>query len=126
MRKHKKKCSVYVGFIDLEKIYNRVNREVLWQVLRMHYVGDKLLNGIKSMYVNILACIRGKVGESESFRINNGVKQGCIMSLWLFNIYMDAVRKEVKMGIGRREESGDCLTSFMQITWFCVVSWRKT
>ena len=40
MRKHEKKCSVYVGFIDLEKTYNRVNREVLWQVLRMYYVGD--------------------------------------------------------------------------------------
>ena len=76
MRKHKKKCSVYVGFIDLEKTYNRVNREVLWQVLRMHYVGDKLLNGIKSMYVNILACVRIKGGMREQFRIDSGVRQG--------------------------------------------------
>ena len=40
--------------------------------------------------------------ESEQFRIDSGVKQGCIMSLWLFNLYMDGVMKEVKMGIGRR------------------------
>ena len=43
--------------------------------------------------------------ESEQFRIDSGVKQGCIMSLWLFNLYMDGVMKEVKMGIGRRQVS---------------------
>ena len=65
-------------------------------------------------------------GENECFRINNGVRQGCIMFPWLFNVYIDAVMKEVKMGIGRREESRDCLASCMQMTWFCVVSRRKT
>ena len=43
---------MYVGFIDLEKTYDRVNREALWQVLRMYNVGSKLLGGIKSMYVD--------------------------------------------------------------------------
>ena len=33
------KCRVNVDFIDLEKIYDRVNREALWQVLRMYNVG---------------------------------------------------------------------------------------
>ena len=49
------------------------------------------------------------------------------MSSWLFNVYMDSVMNEVKiMGMGRREESGDCLVSCMQMTWFYVVSWRRT
>ena len=39
---------VYVGFMDLEKIYGKVSREALWQVLRMFYMYGKLLNGIKS------------------------------------------------------------------------------
>ena len=39
MRKHKIKNRVYVSFIDLEKTYDRVNREGLWQVLRMYDVG---------------------------------------------------------------------------------------
>ena len=30
-----------------------------------------------------------------------GVRQGCAMSLWLLNVHMDAVIKEVKVGIGR-------------------------
>ena len=39
-----RKQKVYVGFMDLEKTYDRVNREALWQGLRMYDVGDKLLN----------------------------------------------------------------------------------
>ena len=51
-----------MGFIDLENAYDSVNREALWQVLRMYNVGDKLLNGIKSRYVDISACVRVKGG----------------------------------------------------------------
>ena len=44
-------------------VYDRVNRKSLWQVLRIYDVGDTLLNGIKSMFVNSLACVRVKRGE---------------------------------------------------------------
>ena len=60
-----KKRRVYVGFIDLEKVYDRVSRKSLWQMLRMYDVGGKLLNGIKSMYVDSSACVRIKEGISE-------------------------------------------------------------
>ena len=36
--KAREKKRVYVGFIDLEKAYDRANREALWQVLRMYDV----------------------------------------------------------------------------------------
>ena len=72
--------------MDLEKAYDRVNREALWQVLRMYDVGGKILIGIKRMYVNSLSCVRVMGGENECCRINSGVRQGCIMSPWLFNI----------------------------------------
>ena len=113
----REKSGVYVGFIDLEKMYDRGNREALWQVL-----GGKLVIGINTMYVDSLACVRVKGGESEQFRIDIGVRQGCMKSPLLFNVNMDTVMKEVKMGRGRRRESGDYLTSCMQMTWFCVVS----
>ena len=113
-----KKCGVYMSFIDLEKVYDMVSREALWELLRMYHMGGKLLNVIKSMYVNSLGNVRVKGGESQCFRINSGVRQGCIMSPWLFTVYMAAVMEEVKMEMGRREESGDCLASCMQMTWF--------
>ena len=43
-----------------------------------------------------------KGGESERFRIDSGVRQGYIMSSWLFIVYIDGVMKEVKRGVGRR------------------------
>ena len=60
--------------------------------------GCKLMSEIKSMYL----VFRVKGGKSERFRIDSGVRQGCIISPWFFNVYMDAVMKEVKLGMGRR------------------------
>ena len=63
------------GFYVPGEAYDRVNREALWQVLKKYDVGGKLLYGIKSVYVKILACVRVKGCESECFNINSGVRQ---------------------------------------------------
>ena len=76
--------------------------------------------------VNSLVCLRVKWGERECFMIDSGMRQCCIMSLWLFNLYMDTVMKEVKMRMGRKGENGDYLVSCMQMIWFCVASRKKT
>ena len=65
-------------------------------------MGVKLLSGIKSKNVDSSAFVRVKDGESEWFRIDSEVRQGGIMSPWLFNVYMDAVLKKVKMGMGMK------------------------
>ena len=55
----------------LEKEYDRINKEGLCQVMRMYGAGDKLLfiNRYQEYYVNSLASIRGKEGESNLFKI---------------------------------------------------------
>ena len=58
-------------FMDLEKVYDMVNREALLQVVRMYDVSGKLLNGVKSMYVDNLACVRVKGRYGVYFRINS-------------------------------------------------------
>ena len=100
MRKHDKTCRVYVCFMDLEKAYDRVNREALWQALRRYDVGGKLSSGINRGYVNSGARARVNGGESERLSIDSGVRQGFILSPWLFNVYMDAMVKDIKMGMG--------------------------
>ena len=50
MKNLETKNEVYVGF-NLEKAYDRVNREALWQVLRMYDVGGKLFSEIKEYVV---------------------------------------------------------------------------
>ena len=81
--------------------------------------GGKLLGGIKSMYADSLVCVKVKWGGSEQFRIDSVVRQGSIMSLWLFK---GAVMKKLKMGLGRmgvrslEEMNRDSLASCMQMT----------
>ena len=53
------------------------------------------------MLIVYLACAR--VGRGESFKIDSGVRQGCIMSPWLFTVNIDA-EKKVKMGVTFLEE----------------------
>ena len=77
--------------MDLEEACDKVNKEALWQVLRMYDVVGKLLNDIMS--VKSLGCARIKECENECLRIDNGVKQVCIMSPWVFNVDMDKVMK---------------------------------
>ena len=68
--------------------------------MRMYDVGGKLLNGIKGVNIKGLGCVRVKGCESECFRIDSGVRQVCIISPWIFNVYTDAVMKELKMRTG--------------------------
>ena len=120
---------MYVSFMDLQKAYDRVNREAVWQVLRMYDVGGKLLNGIKSMYINSLAYVRVKGGESECSRINSDVTRVYHVPLGLQCTYgrSDEGGKnwegsEIRGG----GKSGGCRQSCMKRTWFYVASRRKT
>ena len=54
-------------------------------------VRGQLLPEIKVFYQNVSACVRVDGELSDSFDIKIGVRQGCVMSLWLFNVYMDGV-----------------------------------
>ena len=53
------------------------------------------------MYEKSEACVRVCREEGEWFEASVSLRQGCVMSLWLFNLFMDAAMKEV------REKAGD-------------------
>ena len=85
---------VFSVFIDLEKAYDRVDRLLLWKVLAEYGVNGKLLRAIQAMYDNSRACVRMSGRESGLFQIDKGVRQGCVMSPWLFNVFLDACMHE--------------------------------
>ncbi len=60
----------------------------------------KLLSAIKSFYEAASARVKINGEISEHFEIKVGLRQGCVMSPWLFNIYMDGVMREVKGKVG--------------------------
>ena len=61
------------------------------------------MSEIKSIHNGSSACVRIKCGEIEWLRTDSRVRQRCIMTPWLFTVYLDAVMKEVKIGMGKRE-----------------------
>ncbi len=62
-------------------------------------MGGKLFEGIKSLYENASASVWVNGELSESFDVEVGVRQGSVMSPWLFNIYMDECIREIKVGV---------------------------
>jgi len=82
--------------VDLEKAYDRVDRELLWKVLRTYGVNGALMRAVKSLYENSKACVIVQGKESDWFKVGQGVRQGCTMSPWLFNIFMDNIVREAK------------------------------
>ncbi len=69
------------------------------EVLRIYGVGGKLLSAIKSFYEAASACVKINGETGEHYEIKVGLRQGCVRSPWLFNIYRDGVMKsEGKLG----------------------------
>ena len=60
-----------------------------------------MLKAVQSLYEKSEACVRACREEGESFEAGVGLRQGCVVSPWVFNLFMDAVMKEV------REKAGD-------------------
>ena len=61
----------------------------------------QLLKAVQSLHKKSEACVRVCREEGEWFEVGVGLRQGCVMSSWLLNLFMDAVMKEV------REKAGD-------------------
>src|SRR5678816_3772010 len=63
--------------------------------------GGNLGKGIRAFYRNSRMCVRVLGGESEMFGMVCGLRQGCVMSPWLFNLFMESVcRGMVREGMG--------------------------
>ncbi len=84
---------LYAAFMDLGKAYDRVDWLALWDVLKIYGVGQKLLSAIKFFYEEASACVKISGETSEHFEIKVGLRQGCVMSPWSFNIYMNGVMR---------------------------------
>ncbi len=65
-------------------------------VPQMYGVGGQLIEGIKASYRKANACIKVDGELSDSFAIRMGVRQGCVMSPWLSNIFMDGCMRGKK------------------------------
>ena len=85
---------VYAAFVDLEN--DSVSRSKLWVALKDYGVKGKLLAAVQSLYEEGRARVRVAGKESCPFQVRKGVRQGCPLSPWLFNIFMDRIGTEAR------------------------------
>ena len=86
---------IFCTFVDLEKVFDKVDRNMLWEELPNYEVSDHLLRAVKSLFNSNRACVRVESDVSPWFKVCIGVKQGCVMFRWLFN-YLDSCLAKMK------------------------------
>ncbi|EYC22100.1 hypothetical protein Y032_0018g3712 [Ancylostoma ceylanicum] len=88
-----------VNFIDFRKAVDNIHRESLWAILRMHGIPQAFGDVFRSLYLNSCRSVKTNTGHYGFFEITMGMRQGCILSLVLFNIALDFVMgKAMKPG----------------------------
>ena len=85
---HSRGRNVYSCFIDFRKAFDSIPRDKLFEKLLRIGVDGKFFNNIKILYQNDICQVKMSNGLTESFLANQGVKQGCILSPLLFNIFL--------------------------------------
>ena len=91
-REHQR--DLYMCFIDYKKAFDCVDHERLWVVLSDMGVPVHLIVLQRRLYTNQEATVRTEFGETDNIDIGKGVRQGCILSLLLFNIYAENIMRE--------------------------------
>jgi hypothetical protein len=90
-----KKKSAYICYIDAKKAFDSVNRSCLWYKIIRAGVNGKILSAMQSLYDNVQCAIRINGVLSSWFSVNNGVKQGCLLSPTLFAVYVNDLAKMI-------------------------------
>ena len=79
----------HMAFLDLEKAFDKVNRNQLQQILSRSSIPYNLIEVIKSLYKNTSVQIDTGRKILDKIYIDQGVRQGCNLLPALFNIYID-------------------------------------
>ena len=98
---------LFHAFIDFKKAFEMVPHNALWTTMRQFNMGSQLIGVIKQLYINAKSavCMEGRLGEW--YHVRCGVRQGCLLSPTLFNIFLERIMIEAlenhtgTVGIGR-------------------------
>ncbi|VDP60649.1 unnamed protein product [Schistosoma curassoni] len=85
--------SLYINFIDYEIAFDSVDRTTLWKLLRHYGVPQKIVTIIQNSYDGSHWKILHGRQLTTSFEIKTGVRQGCLLSPFLFLLVIDWIMK---------------------------------
>ena len=88
----KARVPLILCFVDLQKAYDSVDRTLLWQVIARFGVPPRMIEVIRQFHGGMRACVRNDNGRcSEWFEVPQGLRQGCVLTLLLFNVFFAAI-----------------------------------
>ena len=79
--------NIYFCFIIYAKAFDCVDHNKLWKILKEMGIADHLTDLLRNLYSGQEATVRTGHGPTDWFQIGKGVRQGCILSPCLFNLY---------------------------------------
>ena len=85
--------NIYFCFIDYAKAFDCVDHNKLWKILKEMGIPDHLTCLLRNLYSGQEAMVRTGHGTTDWFQIGKGVCQGCILSPFLFNLYVEYIMK---------------------------------
>ena len=85
--------NIYFCFIDYAKAFDCVDHNKLWKILKEMAIPDHLICLLRNLYTGQEATVRTRHGTTDWFQIRKGVRQGCILSLCLFNLYAEYIMR---------------------------------
>ena len=81
--------SIYFCFIDYTKAFDCVDHNKLKNILKETGIPDHLTCLLRNLNAGQEATVRTGHGTTHWFQIGKGVRQGCILSPFLFNLYVE-------------------------------------
>jgi len=88
--------SVQYLFIDFQKAYDSIHRDVLWECLKEFKIPTKLINMCKTCVQKTRSVVRIEATLSSFFENKTGLKQGDPLSPILFNLALQKVIQSIK------------------------------
>ena len=85
--------NIYFCFIDYAKAFDCVDHNKLWKILKEMGIPDHLTCLLRNLYAGQEATVRTGYGTTDWFQIGKGVRQGCILSPCLFNLYAEYIMR---------------------------------
>ena len=83
--------NIYFCFIDYAKVFDCVDHNKPWKILKEMGIPGHLTSLLRNLYTGQEATVRTGVGTTDWFQVGKGVRQGCILSPCLFNLYAEYI-----------------------------------
>ena len=92
--KHRNRMELHHNFIDFKKAFDRVWRDALWAVMKKHLMGTGLVRTVEALYTKNRNAVFTNNNTMDWFQTAGGVRQGCILSPTLFNIFLEQIMQD--------------------------------